>query len=455
MADVIRLPALGPRGAYESGTQIAVHDVSGNRVAELGLVPTAFVARALSSLRKASPLPLDERLGAIAEAGELFATSTVAGLSPGEYEHAVCRVSGLPISVIRAATAATAHRALHLRRAVDAARPKDAVPSWRDPLTRFGRAVWARKGEVFAVHASGLHPGGHSLWLEALALGYRVAVRPNPREPFTAHRLVAALRMAGLGADHVVWLPTEHEAGSALLHGADLAYGGDDVIRRFSPSSKILAQEPGRSKILVTADHDWREHLDTIVDSVSHHGGAGCVNATAVFVEGDAGPLASALAERLTALPSARPEDDTAVLPVQATRSARALEKFLQVKAGNAKPWLGAQQVVDDLGDGSAVLRPAVHEVDRPDAPQLDVELPFPCVWVAPWSRRGGRAALRDTLTLTVLTGDDELFDDLVGEPTIANLHRGDWPTYWTDIGLPHEDHLVSFLMRCKTVIRS
>ncbi|MFB9803468.1 aldehyde dehydrogenase family protein [Streptomonospora salina] len=326
---------------------------------------------------------------------------------------------------------------------------------WRDPLTRTGRAVWVPKGEVFAVHASGLHPGGHSLWLEALALGYRVAVRPNPREPFTAHRLVAALRMAGFGTDHVVWLPTEHEAGAALLRGADLAYGGDDVIRKFSPSPKILAQEPGRSKILVTADQDWREHLDTIVDSASHHGGAGCVNATAVFVEGDAGPLASAVAERLGALPSAKPEEAAAVLPVQAVTSARALEKFLRMKAGDAKPWLGAEQVVDELGDGSAVLRPAVHEVDRPDAPQLDVELPFPCVWFAPWSRRDGMPALRETLTLTAFTEDDGLFAELVAEPTIANLHRGDWPTYWTDTGLPHEDYLATFLMRCKTVIRS
>ena len=51
--------------------------------------------------------------------------------------------------------------------------------------------------EVFAVHASGNSPGVHGLWLQALALGYRVAIRPSRREPFTGHRLISALRQAG------------------------------------------------------------------------------------------------------------------------------------------------------------------------------------------------------------------------------------------------------------------
>ncbi|GAA2777060.1 aldehyde dehydrogenase family protein [Saccharopolyspora taberi] len=454
MSTPIRLDPLGPSGDYPAKDKLDVKDVSGNHIAELGLVPKLFVTRALSALRKAKPLPFDERARAIAEAGELFATADVGGASVEEYQHAACRVSGLPISVIRTATRSIAHRAANVRRGVEAARPQGAVADWRDPLTRTGRAVWVRRGEVFAVHASGAHPGGHGHWLEALALGYRVVVRPNQREPFTAHRLVSALRAAGFGADQVVWLPTEHEAGAAILRGADLAYGGDDVVRRFAPDPAIRSQDPGRSKILVTADADWREHLDTIADSVAHHGGAGCVNATAVLVEGDPGPLAEALAERLAALPARKPEEEDAVLPVQALGSARAVESFLRTRAEDAKPWLGGDGIAHDLGDGSAALRPAVHQVDRPDAPQIELELPFPCVWVAPWERRRGVEALRDTLTLTAITGDDELFDELVSEPTISNLHRGDHPTYWTDIGLPHDGYLVDFLMRTKAVIR-
>ena len=60
-----------------------------------------------------------------------------------------------------------------------------------------GGAVWARRGEVLAVHAPGNAPGVHGLWPQALALGYRVAIRPSRREPFTAHRLDHGLARAG------------------------------------------------------------------------------------------------------------------------------------------------------------------------------------------------------------------------------------------------------------------
>ncbi|MFE3603719.1 aldehyde dehydrogenase family protein [Streptomyces sp. NPDC059142] len=452
--DPVRLDALGPAGVYRSRKHQDIKDVAGRTVAELGLVPTLFVTRAMNALHKAAPLSPDARIAAIARAGALFATATLGGLSVAEYEYRVSRVSGLPISVIRAATRTAAHRAAHVYDSVQYARPAGSVGGWRDPLTRTGRAVWARRGDVLAVHVSGVHPGAHSLWLEALALGFRVAVRPTRREPFTAHRLIIALREAGFGPDQVVLLPTEQEAGEAMLRGADLAYGGDDIVRRFDDDPTILRQQPGRSKILLTAGTDWRRHLDMIVDSVGHHGGTGCVNATAVLVEGDPAPVAEALAQRLATLPSLPPEDEKAVLPVQAVAPARALERYVLSNASGTRAWLGGSGFVDELGDGGAVLRPTVHQVDRSDAPQVGIELPYPCVWVAPWTRAEGIAPLLDTLVLTAVTEDEQLVDALVDEPTIGNLYLGGHPTHWTDIGMPHDGYLSDFLMRTKTVIR-
>jgi hypothetical protein len=121
--------------------------------------------------------------------------------------------------------------------------------------------------------------------------------------------------------------------------------------------------------------------------------------------------------------------------------------------AAGARAWLGGEGVADDLGDGSAVLRPAVHQVDRADAVQLRAELPFPCVWVAPWSRSDGIAPLRDSLVLSALTRDKGLLDTLLAEPTIANLYIGAHPTYWMAPGVPHDSYLSDFLMRSKAVI--
>ncbi|MEU3822784.1 aldehyde dehydrogenase family protein [Streptomyces sp. NPDC030392] len=446
------LDALGPAGPYRTHGRQDVTDVTGAVIAEMSLAPALFVNRAMKALHAATPLPAGERAAALARAAELFRSATLGGLTPGQYEQAVSRVSGLPISVVRTATETCAARVGQSYRSVQLARPSGAAPDWRDPLARTGQAVWTRRGEVLAVHVPGNHPGTHGFWPEALALGYRVAVRPAAREPFTAHRLVHALREAGFGDDHVVLLPCGHQAADAIVRGADLAYGGDEVIRGYADDPAVLSLQPGRSKILITADTDWRDHLDMIIDSVTRHAGSGCVNATGLLVEGDPAPLAGAVAERLAALPSLPPHDERACLPVQNLKAARALERFVLDRARGTRAWLGGTGFVDDLGDGSAVLRPAVHQAESADAPQIGVEVPFPCVWVAPWSREDGVEPLRDTLVLTVVTRDEELVDALVAEPTISNLHIGDHPTHWHRPGLPHDGYLGEFLMRSKTV---
>jgi acyl-CoA reductase-like NAD-dependent aldehyde dehydrogenase len=455
-AELLALDALGPTGAYRAHERQTITDVAGNPVAELSLVPTLFVNRAMAALRKADSLPLDERLAALAAAGEAHATGTVDGVSAADHHLIVSRVSGMPISVVRSAAEAIADSAAEAYRSVQYARPAGAVNDWRDPLTRTGRGVWTRRGDVFAVHAPGNEPAVHALWLEALALGYRVAVRPSRRDPFTPHRLISALRAAGFADDQVVLLPTGYDAADAILRGADLAmaYGGEDVMRKYAAQSKVLPQGPGRSKILLTADVDWRDHLDVIVDSIAHEGGRACVNATAVLVEGDPTPVAQAVADRLALMPSLPPENEQAVLPVVPEADAYELERYLLAKAAGTVPWLGGDGVVDQLGDGSAALRPAVHQLDRPDAEQAGIELPFPCVWFAPWTPEAGLEPLKQTLVLTAITRDTRLVDALVADPTISNVYVGDHPTYWMEPGIPHDGYLAEFLMRTKAVIR-
>jgi acyl-CoA reductase-like NAD-dependent aldehyde dehydrogenase len=450
------LDALGPTGPYRAVRRLTVPDVTGAPLAELSLVPPLFLQRTTAALRRAAPPPAAERAALLQHAAHLFATAELDGRSVEDYQDAASRCGGIPLSVVRAATASTALRLSRAYADVQHARP--AAADWRDPPARAGRSVWARRGDVLAVHAAGNHPGTHSIWPEALALGYRVAVRPSRREPFTPHRLVSALRAAGFEDGRVALLPTAHEHADALLRSADLGlvYGGADVAARYGGDPTVRIQGPGRSKFLLTAGTDWRPHLDTLVDSVAAHGGTGCVNTTAVLVEGDPEPLAAALAERLAAMPSLPPQDEKAVLPVQPLATARNLEAFLRRAAGGARAVLGGDGIADDLGDGSAALRPAVHLLERSDAPQAGTELPFPCVWVAPWSRAEGTAPLRDTLVLGALTSDEELLDRLVDEPTISNVYAGGGhPTCHKEPGLPHDGHLAEFLMRSKTVLRT
>ncbi|HYZ30058.1 MAG TPA: aldehyde dehydrogenase family protein [Thermoleophilaceae bacterium] len=455
-AQLPALDALGPAGAYHTRERQTISDVAGNPLAELSLVPRLFVSRAMAALRKAESPPVDERVAAIARAGALYATGTVDGVPAAEHELTVSRATGLPITVVREATQMIARSAAEAYPSIQAARPGGAVNDWRDPLTRAGRGVWTRRGAVFAVHAPGNEPSVHALWLEALALGYRVAIRPSSRDPFTPHRLISALRMSGFRDDQVVLLPSSHEVADDIIRGADLAlaYGGEDVMRKYATLSTMLPQGPGRSKILLAADVDWRDHLDVIVSSVSALAGRACINTTAVFVEGDPTPVAQAIAAHLSTLPSLPPEDDHAVLPVLPVAEAQELERYLLAKAEGTQAWLGGDGIVDELGDGSAVVRPAVHQVAQPDAAQARIELAFPCVWVAPWTREAGIEPLKETLVITAITEDTRLVDALVAEPTIRNVYVGDHPTWWIEPGVPHDDYLAAFLMEAKAVIR-
>ena len=453
--DLVHLAALGPDGEYRTRNREIIKDTAGVPVAESSIVPRLFVHRSIDAQRRLRPLPATQREAALTQAADVFVSSAIGGLDFDSYVELTCRVSGLPMTAARAGAIAVAESLTTACDAVRPARPSGASHDWRDVSTPAGGAVWVRRGEVLAVHAPGNAPGVHGLWPQALALGYRVAIRPSRREPLTAHRLIQALRQTGFRAGDALYLPTDHTVADDVIRAADLAmvYGGQDVVDTYTGDPRVLTNGPGRTKILITAECDWRDYLDVIVDSIANLGGMACVNATAVLYEGDAAPLAHAIAERLSMIEPLPNTDEHAVLPTTSVDTARALADHLAARATGTVAVLGADQVVSDLGGGFAALRPAVHLLNAPDPAKLNVELPFPCVWVSPWSRADGIAPLRNSLVLNAITTDDELVDELVSEPTVTNVYRGRNATHYSSPHIPHEGFLADFLMRNKGFI--
>jgi acyl-CoA reductase-like NAD-dependent aldehyde dehydrogenase len=452
----VPIDALGPSGEYRTRNRETIMSTAGVPVAELSMVPPLYVSRTIGAQRKVCPLPIAQREAALAAAGKAFATAVIAGLDFGTYVELASRISGQPIAVTRVGARSVASAVGCAFDAVRPAQPIGAALDWREERTRRGSAVWARRGEVFAVHAAGNGPGVHALWPQALALGYRVAVRPSRREPLTAHRLVNALREAGFRPEDAVYLPTDHGGADAIIRSADLAmvYGGQDVVDKYANDPTVVVNGPGRAKILITAEQDWRDCIDLVVESIANLGGMACVNTTAVLYEGDPAPLAHAIAERLATIEPLPTEDERAILPTQPIDKATALASYLAVKAAGTTPLLGADQVVAALGDGYAALRPAVHLMAEPDSDKLNTELPFPCVWVSPWSRSAGMGPLRHSLVVTAITGDEALIDDLLAEPTVTNVYYGHHPTFCAAPQIPHDGFLADALMRNKGFIR-
>jgi len=456
LTELLAIEALGPEGPYRPRNHVVVKDTAGIPVAELSIVPALYVSRAINAQRKIRPLPMQEREASLARAADIFVNSSIAGLDFDAYVGLTCAVSGLPMTTTRAAARDVAESMVTAFDRVRPAQPAGAVSDWHDNRTRQGAAMWARRGEVLAVHAPGNAPGVHGLWPQALALGYRVAIRPSRREPFTAHRLISALRLSGFRPEDAVYLPTDYAGAEEIVRTADLAivYGGEDVVSRYATDPTVFTNGPGRTKILITAEQNWSDYLDVIVDSISSLGGMACVNATAVLYEGDAAPLAHAIAERLSTITPLPNTDEHAVLPTAPVESARALAAYLAMKAVGTVPVLGADQVVADLGTGYGALRPAVHLLADPDPQKLNVELPFPCVWVSSWSRRDGLGPLRKSLVLTAITDDENLIEDLVNDPTVTNVYSGRFATHYTAPHIPHDGFLADFLMRNKGFVR-
>ena len=118
-----------------------------------------------------------------------------------------------------------------------------------------------------------------------------------PVAPRTPHRATGwstpCARRDFVPKTRVICPPTISGADE-MIRAADLAmvYGGQDVVDKYADDPTVIVNGPGRAKILITADRDWRDYLDIIVDSIANLGGMACVNTTAVLYEGDPAPLA-------------------------------------------------------------------------------------------------------------------------------------------------------------------
>jgi acyl-CoA reductase-like NAD-dependent aldehyde dehydrogenase len=452
MSPLRQLDAIGPDGPFRAQNRETVCYLSGTPLAEMSMVPALYAIRTVKRLRSGPRLSLAERLKAMRVVAHQFARGCVAGIPAPEYIRTVSRVTGTPITSVRDAVDAIERAALSLAWSSQLARPVAAVSDWRDPATLGGSAIWTRRGDVFAVLSSGNTPAIHGAWFDAIAYDYRVILRPSRREPFTPFRLVSAMHEAGLG-DYVALLPCDYAVADKLVELADLAmvYGGQDIVDKYSNNARVLVQGPGRSKVLITSDVDWTDAVNTVAHAATANGGASCMCTSSVLVEGDPRPFAAALAVRLAQIPTLPPDDDNAVLTAQPCEAARRIEGYLMTVTKGTVPLLGGDGVVDELPGGGAVLRPAVHLVDSWKAPQLDTELPFPCVCVGPWDRQAGVAPLRDSLVVVANTKDPEIIDDLLHEPSIFNVYVGNHPTTFSAKTLPHDGYLGDFLMRTKT----
>lgn len=454
---MLPLPLLRPSGEHHSLDRQPVVAVDGSPLAEVHMAPAMLMPRVVDELRDADDDDQGHRLAVLSRAGELFETATVGGQTPEGYSANQARCSGVPVNVVRRSLGRLRDETGSMAETVAAQRPRGTrrVEPVAGPTTANcdAAAAWVQKARVLGVIAPSNHPATHAGWLQALALGYRVAVRPGRRDVFTPWRLAHSLFEAGLRRGALAILPGTHAAADALVEAVDLAlvYGNESTVERYRGAARVMVRGPGRSKILVD-DALSDTTLDFLADAVAADAGVRCTNASAILVAGDHVSVAEALAERLARLPSLPPTDKSAVLPVLPAAEARAVRAWLDARLDGATDLVTERGggPVADLGDGTAALRPAVITSDRLDHPHLGTELPFPCVWVGPWCAKQGLGPLKRSLAVTLLTANETLVRSALVEPSIRRVLWGPVPAWSSGPGLPHDGHLGQFLMEAK-----
>lgn len=424
-----QIEAIALGRTYTTQRRAVVNDLLGTPVAEMAVAPPVYIHKAISSMREAPSLSLAEIHAAMARAADSFQYESVAGVSPDAYCRLVRRTTGLPAAVMQNALVAIAQALREMPQIIDAGRPRGACWSLHDAQALAGCSIFSRKGDVFAVLAAGNGPGIHALWPQAVALGYRTLVRPSTREPFTAQRVICAMVQAGL-EHYVALIPTDYRGADELVASADLAlaYGGQDTVDKYRHHPQVRVQGPGRAKIVIGADVCMDEAAALVARSVTDLGGAACVSASAVLVEGDVHDFCRRLRLALQQLPSE-------TLPRASLQTVDWLRNVLD-----------STVEVSSTPEGY-VLHPLVTEVTEPDDPRINRELPFPCVTVAPYQAMRSTPMLSGSLAVTVFSRQSRLLAPILADASISNVYVGDIPTTWMAPSVPHDAYLSDFLM--------
>jgi hypothetical protein len=206
----------------------------------------------------------------------------------------------------------------------------------------------------------GNHPSVHFMWLGALAMKVPVVVRPYNEDVFAPYRLVTARLEAGLPEDAVAFVPGNHDLVDTIVQacGLSVLFGMQPLADRYASNRHVKVHGPGRSKIVVLAGADFDRTVGMITRLVMDDADRGCINGSAVIVEGDARPLASAVAAVLERVPARSPLAENAELGAVRPAEAAAYNGFIDSLIGSAlghaprAPRRGGRRRIDHAVDG-------------------------------------------------------------------------------------------------------
>ena len=446
------------RGGYRSLERQTVAGFDGSVVTEATITPAVLVNQIA---RKTSPglraLPIQSLLDILARAADLFLTGQPDGLAPEAYVRNASLTSGLPLSITRNQTLGVFPQALRMMgRFLDVQSP-GGLEVFDTGVYEAGgiRIGLVPRGRNVGFVMPGNHPSTHFLWLLALAMKVPVVVRPSVDDLFTPYRLVMSFLESGLPEDAIAFVPGGHDLVDAVVQSCSLSvlFGGQQLADRYASHRNVRIHGPGRSKVVVLANADFEQTVKLVSRLVMDDAGRGCINGSAVIVEGSAGRLAAAVAAALECVPVESPLAEGAQLGAVRAPEAAAYNAMIDSRLGGGARELtpGPARRVATV-DGAAMMRPTVVDVTSFEHPLFGMELPFPFVVFASASRQDLVRAARHSLAVVVAGEDEALTQELLLEPTVDKVFRGGALSTEFDPREPHEGFLLDFLYQKKAI---
>ncbi len=298
-------------------------------------------------------------------------------------------------------------------------------------------------------------PAVNALWIPSISMKVPVLLKPGREEPWTPWRIIQAFIKAGCPPEAFSLYPTQHDGSGAIIRraGRVMLFGDDSTVKQHEHDPRIEVHGTGYSKFVIGEDEieNWRDYVDSMVESVSANSGRSCICTSTIVVPKYGDEIARAVAERVAQIKPLAQDDPDAKL------SGFANPKFAEwineaVEEGLKSD--GATDVTAEFRegdrffnrDGMNYLQPTIIRCDSFDEELALREFLFPFASVVECPQAEVLDKVGYSLVMTAVTKDITWINQLFDCPDIERLNIGNIPTNRISWNQPHEGNLFEFL---------
>ncbi|MGD9747234.1 MAG: aldehyde dehydrogenase family protein, partial [Verrucomicrobiales bacterium] len=289
----------------------------------------------------------------------------------------------------------------------------------------------------------------------SIAMKVPVLLKPGREEPWTPWRVIQAFIKAGCPPEAFSLYPTQHDGSGVIIRraGRVMLFGDDSTVKQYEHDPRIEVHGTGYSKLLIGEDEieNWRDYVDTIVESISANSGRSCICTSTVVVPKYGDEIAKVVAQRLAEIKPLAQDDPEARLsgfanPKFAEWINEAVESGL--KSGGATDVTAEFREGERFQerDGMNYLQPTLVRCQSFDQDLAIREFLFPFASVVECPQSEMLDKIGPSLVVTAITRDMDWINQLFDCATIDRLNIGNVPTNRIQWDQPHEGNLFEFL---------